>query len=668
MIIAIVFAELWGVIQLIVLGSFARTVRVRTVLMAVAVGLYACAPLAVLMETSWIHVAAWLTGTPAYQLVKIASYTADPFVEEVVKVLPVVVLLTIPAIRRQLSITDCVLLGAAGGAGFGLAEELYRFGADSPSALWNATFGGWMLPGVFATPTVPSPWTTVTSWLPPGVLPNELLTLSLNHYPAVNLHLAWSAVGGLAVGLICLRATMISRIAGAILLLYVAGDHAVSNAQVSTGVALLRNVLALMPIVALGIGWWCDRGRRAAPVSDAVRSGAGTTRVPGRRRGWHSVLAGLRTPELRRDRSARPGANSSGAPAAEVARLGPRVAAAGTVAAAALMLPTVLWYGVAGWPQMAWLQAMLTSASVWRIVLVFSTMGQALLVWQLVAALRAWPRIERGGDGEHAATAGLAIASSAGALSLGLFTLFRVFDGSGPMNSLNLSVHVLEAFSQAYVVTALMVAGGGLLVVPASGIEAMAMSGAAGGAAVDMFAAGALGGAAAGALGAGALIAAGASGTRVLDEIARRLDDERRPATEPAPDGYPNHPPATERPGPPVEGRPTEPAPEGYPNHRPATEPAPRPDAVDPHAPTWPAPIGNPAPDIGTKGPMPFPGDPSNPVIPGPPRLPNLTGFGPSGPHVGPLPRPLPGAPEPLGTAPTEPAPPPDSNGHKPSD
>jgi len=326
------------------------------------------------------------------------------------------------------------------------------------------------------------------------------------------------------------------------------------------------------------------------------------------------------------------------------------------------MLPTVLWYGVAGWPQTAWLQAMLMSASIWRIVLVFSTMGQALLVWQLVAALRAWPRIQRGGDGEHAATAGLAIASSAGALSLGLFTLFRVFDGSGPMNSLILNVHVLEAFSQAYVVTALMVAGGGLIVVPASGIEAMAMSGAAGGAA------GALGTAAAGALGAGALIAAGASGTRVLDEIARRLDDERLPATEPAPDGYPNHPPATERPGPPVEGRPTEPAPEGYPDHPPATEPAPRPDAVDPHAPTWPAPIGNPAPDIGTKGPMPFPGDPSNPVIPGPPRLPNLTGFGPSGPHVSPLPRPLPVPPEPLGTAPTEPAPPQDSNGHKPSD
>ena len=42
MILAIVFAQLWGVIQLIILGSLSRTVRVRTVLAAMAVGLYAC--------------------------------------------------------------------------------------------------------------------------------------------------------------------------------------------------------------------------------------------------------------------------------------------------------------------------------------------------------------------------------------------------------------------------------------------------------------------------------------------------------------------------------------------------------------------------------------------------------------------------------------------------
>ena len=50
MIIAIVFAHVWGVLQLVVLGSLARTVRARTVLTALVVGLYACALLAVLLQ------------------------------------------------------------------------------------------------------------------------------------------------------------------------------------------------------------------------------------------------------------------------------------------------------------------------------------------------------------------------------------------------------------------------------------------------------------------------------------------------------------------------------------------------------------------------------------------------------------------------------------------
>jgi hypothetical protein len=53
MIIAIIFAHLWGDNQLIVLGSLARTIRVRTALAAFAVGLYACAPFAVLLQVAW---------------------------------------------------------------------------------------------------------------------------------------------------------------------------------------------------------------------------------------------------------------------------------------------------------------------------------------------------------------------------------------------------------------------------------------------------------------------------------------------------------------------------------------------------------------------------------------------------------------------------------------
>ncbi len=55
MIVALVFAHVWGVIQLVVLGSLTRTMRVRTVLMALAVGLYLCAPLSVLLQMAWIR-------------------------------------------------------------------------------------------------------------------------------------------------------------------------------------------------------------------------------------------------------------------------------------------------------------------------------------------------------------------------------------------------------------------------------------------------------------------------------------------------------------------------------------------------------------------------------------------------------------------------------------
>ena len=164
MIVALIFAHVWGVIQLIVLGSFARTVRVRTVLMALAVGLYACAPLALVLQMGWTRPAAWLTDVPLFAMAVTASYTVNPFIEELVKVLPVAALLLIPTMRRQWSLTDCVLAGAAVGSGFGLAESLFRFGAAVHQA--NSTDQGWMLTTNISFPVVPSVWSSIKSWLP----------------------------------------------------------------------------------------------------------------------------------------------------------------------------------------------------------------------------------------------------------------------------------------------------------------------------------------------------------------------------------------------------------------------------------------------------------------------------------------------------------------------
>src|SRR5262245_33669181 len=167
MIVALVFAHVWGTIQLIVLGSLARTVRIRTVFMALAVGLFTCAPLAVLLQGVSIRSAARLTGTSVVLMVSTASYTSDPFIEEIIKVAPLALLLVIPAIRRQWSITDCVLVGAAAGSGFGLAENLYRYGASADAAHAIKT-GWWLAKSLISPPEVPSIWVTLTSWLPPG--------------------------------------------------------------------------------------------------------------------------------------------------------------------------------------------------------------------------------------------------------------------------------------------------------------------------------------------------------------------------------------------------------------------------------------------------------------------------------------------------------------------
>jgi PrsW family intramembrane metalloprotease len=272
-IVAIIFASVWGVVQLIVLGSLARTVRARTVLSAFLVGLYACAPLALLLQIGWIQPAASLTGMSFRDLVGVGGHSVDPFIEELVKVLPVVLLLlTVPAIRRHWSMTDCVLVAAAAGAGFGLAKDLYRYGSSARAAV--AEPQGWTLATGLAFPFVPSFWTTLSSWLPPGAAEGDYFNPGLRGHPWVNLHLAWSAIGGLAVGLICVRQGRVAVTAGALLLLYAGADHAASNAGFARdGFAgalravpfgAVREWLGLMPIAALAFAWWLDRRRQRA--------------------------------------------------------------------------------------------------------------------------------------------------------------------------------------------------------------------------------------------------------------------------------------------------------------------------------------------------------------------------------------------------------------------
>jgi len=282
MIVALVFAHVWGVIQLIALGSLARTVRVRTVLMALAAGLYVCAPLTVLLQMGWIRSAAWLTGTSLWAMKDLATYTADPFIEEILKVLPVAALLLFPAMRRQWSLTDCVLTGAAAGSGFGLSESLFRYAAEAHRA--NPIDQGWVLVTNISFPVVPGIWHTINSWLPEAGAPWDQISASGRFPP--DPHLVWSALGGLAVGLIMLRRGWRWRTLGAALLLYVALDHTAWNAAIKSqefvGRATLEQLrtLWLMPILALALAWWLDRQRQRPGKSDEVTLAAEQSASP----------------------------------------------------------------------------------------------------------------------------------------------------------------------------------------------------------------------------------------------------------------------------------------------------------------------------------------------------------------------------------------------------
>jgi RsiW-degrading membrane proteinase PrsW (M82 family) len=512
MIVAIVFAQVWGVLQLVVLGSLSRTTRVRTVLAGIAVGLYACAPVALLLQLSWIHLAAALTGTSTYTLLSIGGYTVDPFIEEVVKVLPVALLLMVPVVRRQWSITDCVLLGAAAGSGFGLAEDLYRFG--SVPHLATANSAGWALATNISIPQVPSVGTTLMSWLPAGAAPWDIFAGIDHGYPWVNLHLAWSAVAGLGVGLIALRKGTVARVAGIGLALYVALDHAAWNARsqgswvsdlLVSPFAAVRGVLPFLPLVAVAVAWWLDRvqqsGRELAePILAAEQTASprwvGTLRaavkrlpwsVPSvyglsrvrraystaRARGSRDELSGLRrllgSTRDRIDRTLlqpQPPSALSRAWTPGVWRTALRRPV--VIIWLALIAPAFLWGVVGGWPQTAWLQKTVTGPLAWNVVRVLSLAAQAWLAWRVFAAARSWLTTIRRPLGDDAAILGLRIACGVGALGLGGYALLRSFSVARPQYSLALAAidHVAQAYGSLGVDGALMYAGASAFALP----------------------------------------------------------------------------------------------------------------------------------------------------------------------------------------------------------
>ena len=166
--VSMVAAMLVGPWQLRLLASPTRTIRFRTVLLSVLAGVAVAFPVTVAVEWVWIAVADPLWDGFRFEFVRWAGWTIDPFIEEVARLLPLVVVLVFVAqTRRQWSLTDLVVLGAGVGSGFRLAEHVARHAEESRGPLAGLSDNGWVVGWSFdGTIIVPFPWVWLTQWMP----------------------------------------------------------------------------------------------------------------------------------------------------------------------------------------------------------------------------------------------------------------------------------------------------------------------------------------------------------------------------------------------------------------------------------------------------------------------------------------------------------------------
>jgi hypothetical protein len=253
-----------------------------------------------------------------------SSYTVDPFVEEVAKVLPLLVLAWSARARLQRGLNDHVLLGAATGAGFGLLEALMRFGSRACTAVGMPD--GWVLPISLSPPMVPSPGTTMTSWLPAPAGGDGLLSFGAG--TGTSLHLAWSALARLGVGFLVRGRGPVRLLGplllGPLLLGLVGVDHAAYNydlrrpgdgglaAHLTAPFVAAQPLLWLWPVLALAAAIvvdvrWLRRARSHPGPATATRTGHdGARRGTGRVRRARSAVDPAGHRPLRRAAPVRP--------------------------------------------------------------------------------------------------------------------------------------------------------------------------------------------------------------------------------------------------------------------------------------------------------------------------------------------------------------------------
>ncbi|MEU6292110.1 RNase A-like domain-containing protein [Streptomyces sp. NPDC046988] len=487
MVVVMAAAAVWGVLQLFVASWPTRSLRLSTVLIAFAVGVYGCGVTTGLIEFAYTRLYAEQSGLSLVKAENVTSYMVAPWVEELVKVSPLLLAGLSIKVRRQWGLTDYVVLGGALGGGFGLLEAVLRFGLDADRAIVRD--GAWVVPDSLFAPYVPSPDQVFTAWLPA-----PFGQLSTGAVPATETftHLVWTSVAGMGVGVLW-RTRGWVRLLAVVPLLAAAAHHTLNNYAVQEPGGRAEPWLETLdanawaaPLVCLAVAMAVDlrqlhRGKWTVPgvllVSERAEGDSAGALL--RYAAWHvpwSLLVALRYVRLRRSLLFAAAVSETGRDTEELRAgvswitgqmdasdyqgawrrdtLRARLKAARArdphriwllLVPCVLSLPALLFLGVGSFTSTAGLQEFFSTGTGPRILMGFCAAALLWIVWQLAVLLRTWRAVSDQVLAEPWAVHRFRIGTALGAGTTGFFLLYRGFGDAGPDGRSISSSHLLDA-------------------------------------------------------------------------------------------------------------------------------------------------------------------------------------------------------------------------------
>ncbi|GHE02605.1 hypothetical protein GCM10010339_26380 [Streptomyces alanosinicus] len=482
-------AAVWGVLQLFTVSWPTRSVRLSTVLLAFAVGVYGCGAATALVELAYTRLYAHESGQSLVTVVDTTSHTVAPWVEELIKASPLLLAGMSLKVRRQWGLTDFTVLGAALGGGFGLLEAVLRYGLDANRAISRG--GGWIIPDSLSPPYVPGLGQVLTAWLPAPFSQLDMLGPPTTETFS---HLVWTAMAGFGVGLLW-RSQGWVRLLSALPIAAAAGYHTVNNYVVQKPTSEAAHWLDSLngkawaaPLVCLAIAMLADlrlihRGKRTVPgvvlASERVDgdSMGALLRYASWRLPW-SLLIVLRYVRLRRSLLYA----TASAPLDDTEQL--RRAAAGITALmeasdnpgawrtldvrgllkatrsarssrqrwllvipCVLALPPLLFLGVGSFTSTAGLQRFFSTGSGPKILMGFGIAALAWIAYQLTTLFRTWRTASAHPTAELLVVHRLRVGTALGAATTGALLLWRGFGSVGPGGRAIHTFHLLDALN-----------------------------------------------------------------------------------------------------------------------------------------------------------------------------------------------------------------------------